>query len=179
MWRVSGVEVFARVSTSNNSGKRNTLSACSLEALTQAPFGSRYRYSTYISPKLTHLHTRQRKLDERMIPAILYHSSMVSLCLNFRPARSAARKQNWFPYSSNSMCGPSSTVLVPPVSSPPTPASASASTSASAASRPFVPEFVPEPVAASAAAEAERDDSDSDSVLHSGTANAKTDPCFG
>jgi len=30
--------------------------------------------------------------------------------LNLRPARSAERKRNWFPYSSNSMCGTSSTV---------------------------------------------------------------------
>jgi hypothetical protein len=120
-------------------------------------------------PILTH--TRQRKLNERVIPAYyLHHSSMVSLCLNFRPARSAARKQNWLPYSSNSMCGPSSTVRVSGVSSPPA--------SASAASRPFVPEFVPEPVAAGADAEAERD-GDSDSILYRGTAKAKTDPCFG
>jgi hypothetical protein len=39
------------------------------------------------------------------------YSSMLSLCLNFRPARSAVLKQNWFPYSSNSICAPSSTVI--------------------------------------------------------------------
>ena len=40
-----------------------------------------------------------------LLGPITHHdqSSMVSLCLNFRPARSAARKQNWLPYSSISM----------------------------------------------------------------------------
>jgi len=38
------------------------------------------------------------------------HSSIVSLCLNFLPARSAARNMNWFPYNSNWMFGTSRTV---------------------------------------------------------------------
>lgn len=38
------------------------------------------------------------------------HSSIVSLCLNFLPARSAARNMNWFPYNSNWMFGTCRTV---------------------------------------------------------------------
>lgn len=38
------------------------------------------------------------------------HNSIVSLALNFLFDRSAERKQNWFPYRSNSMYGLSSTV---------------------------------------------------------------------
>jgi len=77
---------------------------------------------------------------------------MLSLCLNFRPARSADRKQNWLPYSSISICGPSRTVAARCESPSPLPL--------------FVPKFVPESPPAS-------------SVLYKGTANAKTDPCFG
>ena len=40
------------------------------------------------------------------------YSSIVSLCLNLRLARSAALKQNWLPKSSNSIRGKSRTVCV-------------------------------------------------------------------
>lgn len=39
------------------------------------------------------------------------HSSIVSFALNLRPARSADRNRNWFPYSSNSIWGSSITVV--------------------------------------------------------------------
>ena len=41
------------------------------------------------------------------------YNSMVSLCLNLRLARSAERKQNWFPKSSSSILGRSRTVRFP------------------------------------------------------------------
>src|SRR5712671_2300307 len=75
---------------------------------------------------------------------------MVSLCLNFRPARSAALKQNWLPYSSISTRGPSSTVPA-------------------RVRLPF-PSF-PAPPAVGTVAATE--------LLYKGTANTKTDPCFG
>ena len=40
------------------------------------------------------------------------HSSIVSLCLNFLPARSAVRNINWFPYKSSWMFRMSRTVCI-------------------------------------------------------------------
>lgn len=44
-------------------------------------------------------------------PGNFIQSSTVSLCLNLRPARSAERKRNWFPWSSNSRWGRCRTVV--------------------------------------------------------------------
>ena len=53
------------------------------------------------------LRVRQRI---RMVKMFV-HNSIESLCLNFRFARSAERKQNWLPCSSNSIWGWSKTVF--------------------------------------------------------------------
>jgi hypothetical protein len=51
------------------------------------------------------------KMIEPLFKPQPVYSSIVSLYLNFRPARSAERNRNWFPYSSNSKRGLSRTVV--------------------------------------------------------------------
>jgi hypothetical protein len=51
-----------------------------------------------------------------VVPLLQRYNSTVSLCLNFRDARSAERKRNWFPCNSNSRWGRLLTVPIPPSS---------------------------------------------------------------